>query len=81
MYTKYEYIDINKKLYIILIELQYSLKAYGLFDSRARSVLSPYVENLIGIAHDEIQQATENDDSDISDDDFSDIGSKKEEWR
>ncbi|PMP81751.1 MAG: hypothetical protein C0175_04860 [Caldisericum exile] len=71
MYTKFEYIDINKKLYIILIDLQYSLKAYGLFDSRARSVLSPYVESLIGITHEEAQnEENEEFEDDITENDM-----------
>ncbi len=53
IYSKIEYIDTNKKLYQILTDLLYSLKTYGLFDSKARSVLSPYVESLIGISHEE----------------------------
>jgi hypothetical protein len=77
IYTKIEYIDTNKKLYQILTDLLYSLKTYGLFDSRARSVLSPYVENLIGIAHDEIEQATENDNSDTSDEDLPEMGLRR----
>jgi hypothetical protein len=71
IYSKIEYIDTNKKLYQILTDLLFSLKTYGLFDSKARSVLSPYVESLIGIAHEEAQnEENEEFEDDITENDI-----------
>ena len=73
-YSTYVYRIIITQLYKIVGHLQTSLKTYGLFDSRARSVLSPYVESLIGISHEEeteeeIKEETKEEYNDEIDDD------------